>query len=365
MPLADGAVRCVVVTGDQALAASLRDVVDGLPGVELAGTARAATVSAGRLPPCDVVLVADEPARPATALVRELAVARPGLPAVVLTPAAALEVYRDALTAGARGVVALPPSPAALAGAIADAHRLGAGAREDRRRGAALAVTAGKGGVGVTAVALALARLGDGLLIDGAGAHAGLAALLGCEPERSLEDLTGLGGGLGADALESVAVAHPSGLRLVAGLSDPRLAGALPYGFGASLVREARRARLTVIDAGVAGAPLGADLLGAADRVVLVVTPDAHCVAAARAAVTSLARDGIGADGMVAVLNRWSRRAELSPRGIERALGMPIGAVVRDEPRTLGSLANGRAELARWPGRSSLRRLSALLQDVA
>jgi pilus assembly protein CpaE len=366
MARADEQIRCLLVTADPSLGVSLGELVDRLPGIELSGVARPGAVSGGRPPGCDVVLVADDADRRATALVRELAVAHRGLPAVILSAAPGMDLYRDALAAGARGVVALPPSPSALAAAVSDAHRVGGADADSRREGRAIAVVAGKGGTGATTIALTLALLGRGLLIDAAASRAGVAALVGCRADRSLADLAAVGTGLGADALRSVVTAHASGLRLVGGVAEPDLAHALPAAMGTALVREARRTEaLTVIDAGGVSSEVAAEAVAVADRIAIVVTPDAYAVAGGRALAAALTREGVATDRVATVVNRWTRSAEMSLRGIERTVGAPVVAAVRDEPRRMTPLVNGRAKLERWPGRSSLRRLAPLVEAAA
>jgi hypothetical protein len=90
------------------------------------------------------------------------------------------------------------------------------------------------------------------------------------------------------------------------------------------------------------------------------VTPDAPAAAAGRELVTTLARAG-AADGIRVIVNRWSRRSELSLRGIARTVGVPVAAVVRADAEALDALADGRARLDRWPG----RRHTVALRDLA
>ena len=104
---------------------------------------------------------------------------------VLLTEDAELETYRAALRAGVRAVVHLPLSAAALASAIADAARTSRSHDGVLRRGAAGAVHAvagARGGVGATAVALALATGTRALLVDLTRSRAGLAFTLGGRP---------------------------------------------------------------------------------------------------------------------------------------------------------------------------------------
>jgi pilus assembly protein CpaE len=361
----DTPVRCLVVTSDPTAGASIAQLVDRIPGVAAAGVVSAIRVRSGALPACDVVLLSDEPEGSALPLARDLAVTCPHLATVVLASRPGVELYRDALAAGARGIVDVPPSPGALAAAISDAFRLGGAAPAVRRRGVVVGVCGAKGGVGTTLVALALARVAGALLVDLADGYGDLAGLLGCRAERSVTDLAGLGQGLGGGAIASVAVEHPAGLRLVAGAGDPALVAALPLGMGAALVREARLSEpCTILDLGAGATQPACEAAAAADRVVVVVTPDAYAAAAAAGAVTALARASVDPAAMRLVVNRCGRDAELSRQGLARAVGVPVAAVVDDDPRACAALVNGRERLERWPRRRAFRPLVDALPEL-
>ena len=350
-------VRCLVVAADPVLGAEMTALADDLPGVQLVGVVAPLRAVAGRLPPCDVALVADPGAGGAPGL-RQL-VAGCGRPAVVLARSVEVDTYRRALGAGARAVLALPAVPSALGDALVEATAT-AGHPASAPAGRVVAVVAAKGGAGATSIGLALARLGEGLLVDLSGSWASLAALLGCRAERSLADLVHVGDGLAA-AVGTVAVTHPGGLRLVPGPAGPEIAAALPSGFAAGLVRELRTAAPAVVDAGTAAFTASREAAVAADRTLVVVTPDAYAAAAGRELVTALARAGATTDAFAVVVNRWSRRSELSLRSIARTVGAPVAAAVGRDDAGMGALANGRVRLERWPARSH----AAALRDLA
>jgi pilus assembly protein CpaE len=354
-------VRCLVVAADPALAVEITALADDLPGVQVVGAVAPLRAVGGRLPPSEVALVAD-PGDGAAPGLRQL-VAGCERPVVVLARSAGVDTYRRALGAGARAVLALPAVPSVLGDAIAEAT-----ATADWAAGAAagrvFAIAAAKGGTGATSIALALARLGGGLLVDLSGSRASLAALLGCRADRSLADLAHVGDGLAA-AVETAAVEHPCGLRLVPGPAGPEVAAALPAGFATALVRELRTTARAVVDAGTAASAAAREAVVAADRTLVVVTPDAYAAAAGRELVTALARSGAGVDTIAVVVNRWSRRSELSLRGIARTVGAPVAAAVHDDAGVMSAFANGRTDLERWPGRAHSGALRALAGDLA
>jgi pilus assembly protein CpaE len=259
-------------------------------------------------------------------------------------------------------VLPLPAVPAALGDVLVEAS-VAAGAAAPSPSGRVTAVVGAKGGTGTTSTALAIARLSGAALVDMSGSWASLAALLGCRSERSLADLAHVGEGLAA-AVASAAVEHPCGLRLVPGPAGPEIAAALPGGFAAALVRDLRAGGPAVVDAGCGAFAASREAAVAADRALVVVTPDAPAAAAVRELVKTLARAG-SADGIRVVVNRWSRRSELSLRGIARTVGVPVAAVVRADAEALDALADGRARLDRWPGRRHTVALRELAAEVS
>lgn len=355
-------VRCLVVSADPVLGAEVSALVDDLPGAQLVGVVAPLRAVSGRLPPSDVALIADPGGASAPGL-RQL-VAGCERPAVVLAGSADVDTYRRALAAGARGVLALPTVPSALGDALAEAASAGTTAADAAAGGRVVAVAGAKGGTGATTVALALARLAGALLVDLSGSRASLPALIGCRSDRSLADLAHVGDGLAA-AVETAAIPHPCGLRLLPGPAGPEVAAALPPGFATALLRDVRTTTRAVVDAGTAAFPASREAIASADRTLVVVTPDAFAAAAARELVTALVRSGAGADTTAVVVNRWSRRAELSLRGVARAVGAPVAAALRVDARAADALANSRADLEGWPGRAHVRALAGLVRELA
>lgn len=342
-------VRCVVVSTDPAVMAACSAAVDGAAGIDVVAAVSRSRVLGGSAPACDVLLVADAPGASAAGWAHEAVRACPHAAVLLLTEDTSVETYRAALRAGVRAVVHLPMSTAALASGIADAVRAG-GPEGGAKRGAAgvvSAVAGARGGVGASAVALALAAGARALLIDLTPSRAGLTFTLGSRPERSLADLAQAGDALAA-GIDTVAVEHPSGLRFVAGPTDPDVLDVLAPGWGAELVRELRaRERASVLDVGCVVTGAAREAFAAADRTLVVVTPDRAALEAARSLVLDATRWGARADAQI-VVNRWSRHAEIGLRAISRLVDAPVAGVVRDNRRSMSGYANGRLDLARW-----------------
>ena len=342
-------VRCVVVSTDPAVVAACSAAAEGAAGIDVVAAVSRSRVLGGAAPACDVLLVADAPGAPAATWAHEAARACPQAAVVLVTGDTDVETYRSALRAGVRAVVHLPTSTAALVSGIADAVRSG-GAVSGPARGAAGAVSAvagARGGVGASAVALALAACERALLVDLTGSRAGLAFTLSVRPERSVADLAQAGDALAA-GIDTVTVEHPSGLRFVAGPPDPDILDVLAPGWGSELVRELRsREQVSVLDVGCVRAGAPREALAAADRALVVVTPDRATLEAARSLVLDATRWGARAGAQI-VVNRWSRHAEIGVRAIARLVDAPVAAVVRDDRRSMSAYANGRLDLAHW-----------------
>jgi pilus assembly protein CpaE len=334
-----GAIRALVITAGPGTAPALTRAVELAPGVELAGEVDAMRALAGLRPACDAFLVVGEPA-----IVRELAAAAPGIPAVLVGGDADGQYLRLAMSAGARGVVPAEPRPEELAAALLDAIGASAPAQERRSDGRVIAVCAAKGGVGATTVAVGMAAASSGMLVDAAAGHGTLAGHLGCHPQRSLADLARLAGSVGAEAVAAVRTEHPSGLGVVAGLSEPDLVGLLPSGLGAALARECRSvAGTTVFDLGRPGSPFSIETARCTDNVVLVLTPDALAATAAAATIGTLVRRGVDPDAVLLVVNRWRGGDALPLRAIEATAGARVLGVVGEDADGAGRFSNAGA----------------------
>ena len=224
-----------------------------------------------------------------------------------------------------------------------------------------MALCGAKGGVGTTALALALAVVSGATLVDLADGRSDLSDLLGRRPEGTIAGLAQLGLDLDG-ALDSITGTHPSGLQVLAGGGHDQL-DLLPQGLSASIVRALRHGRpLTLVDTGRGLAPAAREAVAAADATLLVTTPDAQAAAAARAQLLALGRVGVDQTTVAVVVNRWSRRAELSVRSLERACGAHVAAVVPESADRMAEFANARLALDRWPGRRLREPLAALVR---
>jgi pilus assembly protein CpaE len=351
-------IRCLVVTADSVLAAALVSMLDGAHGVRSSGVLDPAGALSGIAPESDVILVCDGPGQPALAIARPLLANGSVLPTVLASRHADLAAYRAAMAAGARGLVELPADPGALARTVAEAGQAGRGSGAAAEAGRVVAVCGARGGAGTSSVATAIAAAAGALLVDLAPGFDDAAGRLGCAPGRTIADLAVLGGGIGSDAVVQVAARHPSGMRLVSAPPDPDAFALVPPDLGSTLVRAARGAApLSVFDIGVPVGELAGRAAAAADRILVVTTPDIRSVACVSSLVAWLDRRGVSAAGVSLVVNRWRRSTELSLRGIERSVALPIACAVRSDDK----LEQRGAESGTWCPRP-LRELAERLE---
>jgi Flp pilus assembly CpaE family ATPase len=346
--------RCLVVGADPAVTASVAAVVDMVPELTTSGVLEPAAALSGIRPACDAILACDGPGQPALELAASLIRTCHDLPVILVTRAPDLAAHRAALSLGARGLLGMPPEPAQLVGAVSGT----VATRNDRAgqlaAGRAVAVCAAKGGCGASSVAVELAAIGAGVLVDMGGGFDDAASRLGCSPRRTLSDIAGLDDALGPDALRSLMSTHPIGMRLIARPADPVAAAMLSADLGRAMVRESRAvSQLAIVDLGVATSETAAAVAVSADRVLLVTTPDRVAVDCAGRAAAWMDRMGVPGSSLGLIVNRWTRAGDLSLRGIERAVAVPIAAAVRD-----GELAGVWA-----PGRRGSA-LTGLLRDL-
>jgi pilus assembly protein CpaE len=332
--------RCLVVGADAAVNAAVAAVIDTTSDLTAAGVIDPAIALSGVRPACDAVLVCDAPGQPALEIGSALIRSGAESPVILLSRSVDVATFRAALALGARGLLPLPPDPHELRAAVLDAAAARAGRDvPSRRSGRAIVVCAAKGGSGASSVALSLAVAARGMLVDLADGFDDAAARLACEPQRTLADVAGLDDSLGAEALRSLALRHPSGLSLIARPAVASAAGLISPVLGHALVRECRVVSpLAVLDTGAAGAEITVSMAQPADRVLLTTTPDQLSVDCAARAVRWLEGAGVPAPSMALVVNRWSKWEDMTLRGIERRTGVPLLAVVREGELLAGQM---------------------------
>ena len=297
------------------------------------------------------------------------------LPPEATAPRAGGQPESGAVTIGVPHPAAVPSSAAAAAGAPDrpgddPGEERGQGHRAPHRgvdpdihaatrraRGCLVALTSGKGAPGKTTMAIALAALlgargHDLVLLDADLRGGNVAPYLDLDPRRGLVGLSQPDAPL-ADELQ-----EGPGFRVLAGLERPELSAGMGEEVLPRVVAQLRE-RFDLIVADL-GAPPDRQLLAQAEWVLVVTGPDLVSIWNARIAVPAIT-DGARGTVTSVIVNRREGRDHHEAAEIERALGIPVGAVVREERAAARrTVADQRPLLARAPRiASDLRRLSA------
>ncbi|WP_084436768.1 septum site-determining protein Ssd [Aldersonia kunmingensis] len=291
----------------------------------------------------------------AAACVRERLPRRPGI-VLVSEGAPGLAQWQVATAVGAERVIALPEEAPELVRALAQRPAGGGGGR-------VIAVLGGRGGAGASTFAAALACAADNLqrtlLVDCDPSGGGLDLLLGIENKPGLRwpGLVVEDGHVSADALHH---ALPVANQRISVLSCGRGTAAVelrPAAVQAVLDAGREADDLVICDVARDRGPTSAAILSCADLVVLIVPAELRAVAAAESAVGFVSSHNIRTVAVV----RGPAPGGLSADDVSDALGIPLVAHMRPEPRLCGQLERGGLRLGR---RGPLRRAANKVLDA-
>lgn len=340
-------VKAILVTEDLAVQERTQNLLLESGTIELVRvTSDADEVAevAGRVGDVGVVLV-DESVRDGQghALARQLGAMLPLLGLVMLVEEAGPDELVAAMDVGARSVVARTAPLAELVSRLesvaawtAAATNAVGGSDHGSHRGRVVAVAGAKGGVGTSVVTLllALARRGAGVVtaVDFDLASGDLAGYLGVSTRKTVVDLAALGDEVSGRILRETTYPVPGGLRLVPAPEEGELAEAMSPETARAVVHALRyETELAVVDVGAVLDEPRAAVLERADQVVLVLTPDLPALRAARRTLDQWERLAVRKRTDVAiVVNRRTKKDEVTPQVVQRVLGLPVAAVVPD-----------------------------------
>ncbi|HYL40857.1 MAG TPA: P-loop NTPase [Candidatus Binatus sp.] len=271
------------------------------------------------------------------------------LPVLAVSTGDSVEDRIRLLEAGADDVIARPVDPRELDARIealdlryrrSKALQPGVVVMPSRRAGRRLiAVFSPKGGVGTTTVAVNLAlvlaaRQPDQVaLLDLGGEIGQVSTHLDVLPRLTIGDLARDDHALGdSGAFTTYLTRHSSGLAILAAPGS---------GFGLTLGRDAvvrlldtalSASPTVVVDAGSRLGETTEAVLGLADELVVVVTPEFAALKAVRAAFDHLVANGIATAEPRIVLNELFAHEMLNAADIQTALGRPVTVRIPHEP---------------------------------
>jgi len=227
-----------------------------------------------------------------------------------------------------------------------------------------IAVASGKGAPGKTTIAIALASslAASGhstVLVDADLRGGNVAPYLDLDPRRGLVGLASAAGPL-AGRLAAELQEGP-GFAVLAGVERPELAISLSDDVLGSTVAALRdRFARVVVDLGAPAAP---PLLRGSEEVLLVSGADLVSVWNARIGLRAIS-EGAGGAVITALVNRREGREHYDREEIERALGIPVLGVVREDRKAARRATAKQIPLSLAGGRAArdLRAISAALE---
>ena len=261
-----------------------------------------------------------------------VAAAYPQTRLFVFAAALPFEAVRELVRAGVRDVLPVPVDAAACADAVREALAEDAGSSA-RLRGMSVAVTAGKGGAGCTALALnlaaALSAHGAVIVLDADAPPYGTLNVAGdLEPGGSVAWLVRRRLPIEPRVLRHVATVHDAGfsvLALWAGPEDPpEVEGVVPAVLDACTALSS----FVVVDVGRPVLPAQRLLLRRTSLTVALTTLELAAMRNLRQLVDTLAAEGGGGVPPATVLNRSSREASYGADQAASALGRPFAVTL-------------------------------------
>jgi len=203
--------------------------------------------------------------------------------------------------------------------------------QEERRTvelGKVLAVFSPKGGVGRTTIALnlslAIVQLSDRrvVLVDGSLTFGDVAVMLNLPPTRTISDLIPYANRLDEDLVNTILAAHPSGLRVLLAPPKPELADLVtPEHMSLILARLRELFDYVVVDTMTTLNDITLAILDAADKVLVVTTPEIPAIKNVRTFLDTTAALGYPPDKIELILNRADASPGIDVGEIEATLG--------------------------------------------
>ncbi|MFQ5937128.1 MAG: AAA family ATPase [Acidiferrobacterales bacterium] len=293
-------------------------------------------------------------------LVDELALRYADIPIIALLDGDEVKQAQQYLLAGVRTFMIKPFTQVSLLSTLRrirelEGRRTAAQPQEQRSSSAEtgplqiLTVYSPRGGVGCSTIAINLAvalhnRLDVRvLLMEGKMTFGHLGLMLNFRPQNTIADLIPHAGALDNSLVEEVVSQHTSGIQFLPSSPDLNVGQGIRPNDLYSVIQGASRAfDIIVIDAGSHLDDNTVTLMDAADRVLLVTTPDLAALHDTSRFIQLAQPLGFPPDKVLTVLNRAGIEGGIKIREIEAALHQPLFArVAEGNARVMRSLNRG------------------------
>ncbi len=337
--------------------------------VGVAGNGNDAIQSARNYQPNIVLMDVNMPDMDGITAAERIVQAVPVAQVIMVSVQSEADYLRRAMLAGARDFVTKPFSaeelistiqrvhktarmrPAAQAPAPSAAGQGGFPAEAPARpikQGKIVAAFGAKGGIGTSMVAVNLAialSRGDRkvALVDTSLHFGDVGVMLNLQAARNIADIVKVIADLDANLIESMLTPHASGIKALLAPGRPEMADAVTAEHIKSILSEMREMfDFVVVDTTRTLKDDTLVVLDAADRIVLLGTPDIPSIKNARTFFEISDALGYAAEKIAFVLNKVDRRSPISAQDIEKHIKHSVAAQLpMDEAVAVGSVNRG------------------------
>lgn len=317
----------------------------------------------------------------------QIAELSPGSQIIMVSVQAESGYLRRAMLAGAREFLTKPFSRDELVTAIRRVHELRpkqpvvavapptegrAAVPEAVAQGNILTVYSPKGGSGTSllvsnlGIALAKESKEEVVLIDCNPQFGDLGVLLNLPPTRTIVDLTDHPEALDDDLVDSVLQTHETGVKVLLAPPRPEMAELVTAELLRGLLHHlSTRFRYVVADTASPLTDLTLTALDAADRIVLVITPDIPSVKNAKLFLELMEGLGDNPQRVLMVLNQADRRTGIRQEDIAANIKHPIlMEIPNDNGAVATSINEGVPLLAGRSNAPAARSISSLAKEI-
>ncbi len=260
------------------------------------------------------------------------------------------DLMQEAFKVGARGFLVKPLRADDVLSAIRrvvqlpGATRGGSGPLEAPRgkRGQhVVAVCGAKGGVGCSVIAanlaVALAEIASEVVLVDANLHAGDDhVLLNLDGVTHTLDMLRDPEEVDVETLQSIAVKHETGVRLLRSPDDPEAAREYRRETMRGMLMEVREHfDFTVVDTPISLGEVNEAVFEIADPILVVTTPEITAINRVKSLLERLRRNGVAPDRCWLIGNRVDGGYQIAPKRVEQSLGQRFAAQLPDDVNTI------------------------------